>query len=210
MKIPQLNRAGVECGGQPKKHVFKAPTVEPTHERWSVCCPPCHHVDLSRRRWTINHHAGGIPCASLRSATTTPKMLWIEKETVHATHPNPRGVNKGLIYTELAHGLHNSASPPRMHSQGQLRFISAPRWAHPKLHKPSSQFSPWSPWWLPSSSKSSKRFWRGTQQVSQTPSILHQETYPVYITRFGSWGAQHLIQNTAAHRRFAANSWAIL
>lgn len=164
VKIPQFDRAGVKRRGSPKSTASRPLLLNPgMRGRQSICCSPCHHAVLGRRRWTISHDAWSIHCASLWSTLPIPKMLCIEKEMVHDTHLNPWGVNKGLIYTELDHGLHNSVSPFSMHSQRQLCFISAQQWAHTKLSYPSLKFNPCSPWWFPSSSKSSKIFWRGTQ-----------------------------------------------
>lgn len=120
VKTSQFGRAGVKCGGS-----FMAPAVEPRHGKQSVCCLFCHHAVLSRKWWTITQDAWGIHCAGLWSAMTTPEMLWIGKEMVHASHLNPWDVNKSLIFTELDHGLHNSVSPLSVHCQGQLRFSSA-------------------------------------------------------------------------------------
>lgn len=212
VKVPQFDRAGVRCGRQLQKHGFKAPAAEPRHGRWSICCPPCHHVVLSRRQWTLSHDAWGIYCASLWSVTTTPKMLWIGKEMVHATHPKPWGVNKGLIHTELDQGLHNSASPLGMHSQGQLRFISTQQWAHPELYNPYNSI-PDPPGDSLAPLNHPKDF---GEEHNRSARLLPYSTRKsgtlilFYITCFGSWDAQHLSQSTAAHRWFAANSWAIL
>ncbi|KAJ7403907.1 hypothetical protein BTVI_74740 [Pitangus sulphuratus] len=79
---------------------------------------------------------------------TTPKMLRIEKEMVPANASEPIGVNKGLIYMELAHRLHNLQkyySSACTAKDSFTSFVLSSEHTLNQLYKPSLQFNPDSP-----------------------------------------------------------------